>query len=142
MVYPPIWPVWRQLLPHVLVATDSHRTLTGVEEDIGWLLHHAASYLRARGEAALARPLLERAWDLRRSLLGEDHPDALESAAGLVPVLWEVGQYERARELGEDTVARLRRVLGDEHPDTLRAARSLAVVLASLGEHDQAPRRE
>jgi hypothetical protein len=26
---PPAWPAWRQLLPHVLVATDPHRSLTG-----------------------------------------------------------------------------------------------------------------
>jgi hypothetical protein len=31
---PAAWPAWRQLLPHVLVATDPHRTLTGVEEDV------------------------------------------------------------------------------------------------------------
>ena len=28
---PPAWPVWRQLLPHVLVATDPHRTLAEVK---------------------------------------------------------------------------------------------------------------
>ena len=35
------WPAWRQLLPHVLVATDPHRTLTGVEQDVAWLLDRA-----------------------------------------------------------------------------------------------------
>jgi hypothetical protein len=135
---PLVWPVWRQLLPHVLVATESHRTLTGIEEDLAWLLHCAASYLQTRGEAALARPLLERAWELRRFLLGEDHPDALESAAVLASVLWAVGRYERACELGEDTLARCRRVWGDEHPTTLLLAAVLASVLWDLGQYERA----
>lgn len=35
---PQVWPAWHQLLPHILAATDSHRTLTGVEQDVAWLL--------------------------------------------------------------------------------------------------------
>jgi NB-ARC domain/Domain of unknown function (DUF4062) len=54
---PPAWPAWRQLLPHVLVATDRHRNLTGVEEDVAWLLTRAAEYLQTRGEPGPARPL-------------------------------------------------------------------------------------
>ncbi|MGH3826835.1 MAG: FxSxx-COOH system tetratricopeptide repeat protein, partial [Pseudonocardiaceae bacterium] len=67
---PPTWPAWRQFLPHVLVATDSHRTLPEIEEDVAWLLDRAAGYLQTRGEPAPARPLFERAWNLRRSRLG------------------------------------------------------------------------
>ncbi|HWR47669.1 MAG TPA: hypothetical protein VN327_08680 [Pseudonocardiaceae bacterium] len=40
-------PVWRQLLPRVQVATDPQRTLTGVEEDMAWLLDRAAEYLQS-----------------------------------------------------------------------------------------------
>ncbi|HWR47668.1 MAG TPA: tetratricopeptide repeat protein [Pseudonocardiaceae bacterium] len=86
--------------------------------------------------------MFERALDLRRSLLGDDHPDTLESAANVVGALWGLGQYERARRLGEDTLTCCRRALSDDHPDTLRSVHRLAVVLASLGEHDQARRRE
>ncbi|MEO7196034.1 MAG: tetratricopeptide repeat protein [Pseudonocardiaceae bacterium] len=74
--------------------------------------------------------------------MGEDHPTTLRSADSLAATLLEVGQYERARQLGEDTLARCRQVLGEEHPDTVRSIRSLAAVLARLGEHDQACRRE
>ncbi|MGH3833207.1 MAG: FxSxx-COOH system tetratricopeptide repeat protein [Pseudonocardiaceae bacterium] len=132
------WPAWRLLLPHVLVATDTYRTLTDVEEDVAWLLARAAAYLQIRGELAPARPLLERARDLRRSVLGEDHPDTLQTASGLSFNLWELGQHERARELGEDTLARCRRVLGEDHPDTLRAASFLAGTLGELGRYERA----
>jgi tetratricopeptide (TPR) repeat protein len=135
---PPAWPAWRPLLPHVLVATDPHRTLTGVEEDVTWLLERAAEYVQSRGEPALARPLFNRALDLRRSLLGEDHPNILESASKLSFNLWVLGRYEQARELGEDTLLRCRRVLGDVHPTTLFTAYSLAAALRELGQYEQA----
>jgi Bacterial transcriptional activator domain/NB-ARC domain/Tetratricopeptide repeat len=113
---PPVWPVWRQLLPHILIATDPHRPITGAEEDVAWLLHHAAVYLNVRGEPDPARPLCERAWELRRAKLG-------------VHTLRELGQYEQARQLAEDTLTRMRQVLGDNHPYTLETATSLAVIL-------------
>jgi tetratricopeptide (TPR) repeat protein len=135
---PPAWPAWRQLLPHVLAATDPHRNLTTVEDDVAWLLDRTATYLYTRGEPGPARPLFERARDLRRSRLGDDHPDTLESANNLVSNLWALGQYEAARQLGEDTLTRRRRVLGDDHPHTLISAANLALDLRALGQHEQA----
>jgi tetratricopeptide (TPR) repeat protein len=135
---PQVWPTWRQLLSHVLTATDSHRTLVGVEQDVAWLLDRAGLYLQSRGEPATAHPLFERALDLRRTRLGNDHPDTLESANNLVLDLWVLGQYERARQLGEHTLTRGRRVLGDEHPYTLRAAHSLTTTLRKLGQYERA----
>jgi tetratricopeptide (TPR) repeat protein len=136
---PPAWPAWRQLLPHVLVATDPHRTLTGVEEDVAWLLDRAGLYLLlTRGEVVRARPLFERALELRQSRLGADHPDTLESASNLAHDLWELGHYEQARQLGEDTLTRQRRVLGEDHPDAQRTATILTFALWALGQYEQA----
>jgi tetratricopeptide (TPR) repeat protein len=133
----PVWPAWRQLLPHVLVVTDPHRSLIGVEEDVAWLLDRAGLYLQNRGEPAIARPLFERALDLRRCRLGDDHPDTLESASNLAFDLWEVGHYEQAYQLGEDALTRCRRVLGDDHPSTLRSAYILAFALWEVGHYEQ-----
>jgi tetratricopeptide (TPR) repeat protein len=134
---PPVWPAWRQFLPHVLVATDSHRNCAGVELDVAWLLDRAGLYLQSRGEAATARPLFERAWDLRRSRLGDDHLDTLESANNLACNLWALGQCEQAHQLAEDTLIRCRRVLGADHPHTLISATALALIWA-LGRYEQA----
>ncbi|MGH3889873.1 MAG: FxSxx-COOH system tetratricopeptide repeat protein [Pseudonocardiaceae bacterium] len=132
------WPEWHQLLPHVLVATEAHRNLTAAEQDVAWLLDHAASYLRIRGEPGPARSLLEHALNLRRSRLGADHPDTLVSTNNLAVNMCELGQYEQARQLGEDTLTHSRRVLGDRHPDTLFFATNLATCLRELGRHEQA----
>ncbi|HEU0127882.1 MAG TPA: tetratricopeptide repeat protein, partial [Pseudonocardiaceae bacterium] len=109
-----------------------------VKEKLAWLLHRAARYLHTRGEAAVAQPLLECAFELRRSTLGDNHPDTRESSGSLCPTLWELGQYTQARRLAEDALARYRRVLGEDHLHTLRAAACLAVTLRELGQHERA----
>ncbi|MGH4007071.1 MAG: FxSxx-COOH system tetratricopeptide repeat protein [Pseudonocardiaceae bacterium] len=135
---PVTWPAWRPLLPHVLVATDPITPTQGVEQDIAWLLNRAATYLQSRGEVGPARPLFERARNLCRSLLGDDHPDTLEAASSLSFNMLELGQYQQARQLAEDTLARCRRALSEDHPETLRSAFLLALSLWTLGQYKQA----
>jgi tetratricopeptide (TPR) repeat protein len=65
-------------------------------------------------------------------------PNTLESADSLSYNLRELGQYEQARQLGEDTLTRSRRVLGDDHPHTLHAAHHLAIYLWDLGQYEPA----
>jgi predicted ABC-class ATPase len=139
-INPAVWPTWRQLLPHILAATDTTRDLDAVVDEVTRLLHDASVYLAARGEARTARPLIQRAHDLNRSRLGEDHPDTLRSATSLAFKLWHLGEHERARRLDEDTLARRRRVLGEDHPDTLLSANNLAEDLRQAGEHERARR--
>ncbi len=133
------WLTWRQLLPHVLAATDTGRELDSASSvDASWLLSRAGVYLQSRGEPRPARPLVERAFELNQRLLGEDHPETLRSAHNLAGDLSALGQFERARQLDEDTLARRRRVLGEDHPDTLESANNLALDLRALGQFEQA----
>ncbi|MEO7194299.1 MAG: FxSxx-COOH system tetratricopeptide repeat protein [Pseudonocardiaceae bacterium] len=135
---PPTWPLWRELLPHVLAATNAHHTPDPTGDDVAWLLDHAGSYVLTRGEPASAQLLYERALCLRRSVLGEDHPDTLSSGSNFAENLHELGQYEQARQLDEDILTRRRRVIGEDHPDTLVSANNLAVNLHVLGQYEQA----
>ena len=135
---PSTWSDWRDLLPHVLAATDTSRHLEPVGEEVTWLLDRAGLYLNTRGEPGPARPLHERALTDRRRMLGEDHPDTLTSAGNLALDLRALGEHERARQLNEDTLTRSRRVLGEDHPDTLTSASNLALDLGALGEHERA----
>ncbi|MGH8965929.1 MAG: FxSxx-COOH system tetratricopeptide repeat protein, partial [Actinomycetes bacterium] len=137
---PGTWPQWRRLLPHALTATDAGRALDDAADDVAWLLNETARYLLTRGEPMAGLPLIERALELRRGVLGEEHPDTLTSANNLAANLRALGQYEAARRLDEDTLTRRRRVLGEEHPDTLFSARRLAVDLWGLGQYEAARR--
>jgi ornithine cyclodeaminase/alanine dehydrogenase-like protein (mu-crystallin family) len=49
-----------------------------------------------------------------------------------------LGEYQRARELDEDILARRRCILGEDLPRTLTSARNLAVDLRALGEYQRA----
>jgi tetratricopeptide (TPR) repeat protein len=137
---PGTWPQWRRLLPHVLTATNTSRTLNHASDDGAWLLNQAATYLQRRGEPAVSLPLFERALELRREMLGEEHPDTLTSASNLAANLRGLGHYEAARRLDEDVLTRRREMLGAEHPDTLMSARNLASNLRRSGQYEAARR--
>ncbi len=83
---------WRQLLPHVLAATDPARDLADVADEVSWLIRQAGRYLHVRGEARFARALLMDAYELYRQRLGEDHPDTVASARDLAADLHALGR--------------------------------------------------
>ncbi len=132
---PPVWPVWRALLPHVLALLDQEQDIAGFEDDASWLLDRAATYLQTRGDPRSARPLFDRAYQLNLQRLGEDHPNTLTAASNLAVVLHALGELAAARQLDQDTYDRRRRVLGEDHPHTLDSANNLANDLRELGEH-------
>ncbi|MGH3934063.1 MAG: tetratricopeptide repeat protein, partial [Pseudonocardiaceae bacterium] len=110
---PGTWPQWRRLLPHALTVTDASRALDDAGADVVWLLNAAARYLLTRGEPMAGLQLFERALELRRRVLGEEHPHTLDSATNLAADLRALGQHEAARQLDEDTETRRRRAAGD-----------------------------
>lgn len=85
-----------------------------------------------------AVPHAQRALELRRAELGEDHPRTL-SALGMVGYLHgRQGHYDEEEPLAIETLARRRRVLGEEHPDTLSSMNSLAVLRQMQGRLKEA----
>jgi eukaryotic-like serine/threonine-protein kinase len=73
-----------------------------------------------------AQPLLERAWQTQKQVLGEDTPESLATANHLANARWYQEQYQEAELLYREIVERRTRVLGKDHPDTLRANFDLA----------------
>lgn len=134
---PPSWPVWRQLLPHVLAATETDRALVPTIDDVAWLLDRAGMYLLAIGVPLTARPVFEQALERAREVLGEDHPRILRLTRSLALNLWALGRYRQAHDLAAGTLTRCRRVQGEDHPDTLISAIYLAVNLYELGRYQQ-----
>ena len=136
------WPIWQQLLPHVLTVLESHPDDEDADDEvteaINYLLSRAAAYQQWRGAPRAARPLWERLYQRRLRGGGADDPNTLEAARNLGQLLHELGDYRQARTLAEDTLTRRRRVLGEDHPDTLTSANNLANVLHTLGDYQQA----
>jgi hypothetical protein len=131
---PANWPAWANLLPHILASdpADSDRA------DLRDLACRAARYLLMHADTQAAHDLttsLHQAWQQH---LGPDHPQTLTAASHLAHALADLGQFDHAKELDEDTLIRCRRVLGDDHPDSLRSATGLAADLTHLGNYQGA----
>ena len=75
-----------------------------------------------------AQPLLQRALETRRKLLGRDDADTLTTTNQLANVYRYQGQLAAAEPLYVEVSQRRRRVLGPEHPDTLHADFDLASI--------------
>jgi len=57
-----------------------------------------------------------------------------DSANNLAVDLRDLGDYQAARDLDNDTLTRRCRLLGSDHPSTLTSASNLAIDLTALGE--------
>jgi tetratricopeptide (TPR) repeat protein len=136
----PTWPTWRLLLPHVLAVVD-HATYDPDEEsadNITYLRNKAGTYLEWQGQWRAALPLWEQVHQHHLNRGGVDDPATLEAARKVARILYGLGDYQQARALRGDTLARSRRVLDEDHPNTLASAHKLALDLHRLSEYQQA----
>ena len=88
-----------------------------------------------RPEQALA--LYERAYELRKSALGDDHRDTLLSRGGVGNMLGELQRFAEAESTIRATLAGLRRLLGEDHPDAIDAMSLLATQMSYQGKYDE-----
>jgi hypothetical protein len=99
-----------------------------VEAELRHTIGHALAQLDRHTEAAFQ---LERAVELRRSVLGEDHPDTLESQSLLAVV-------KNDANFSAQVFQSHRRVLGKDHRDTLVSMFRLALTLGEQGDSARA----
>ena len=85
-----------------------------------------------------ARPILERARDLRLASLGPDHPDNALSLNALVLLHEKRGSYAEALPLARQALALREKQLGPDHPSTAASLGSLSKVLWLMGSYAEA----
>ncbi|EXM14285.1 hypothetical protein FOTG_17308 [Fusarium oxysporum f. sp. vasinfectum 25433] len=76
--------------------------------------------------------------ELRKKVLGDEHPDTLTSMNGLSDTLVCLGKFQEAEEIYRSALALRKKVLGDEHPDTLMSMNGLEDALLCLEEFQEA----
>ena len=81
-----------------------------------------------------AQRQFDRALNLRRTVLGDNHPDSLFSARSLATVYHNQGKYALAGPLYAKVLEVQRRVLGERNPETLQSMFDLAVLYADQGK--------
>jgi len=97
-----------------------------------------ASTLDDQGNYAAAQPLYEKALEIRRRLLTDDHPDTASSYNNLAYNLQAQGKSTHAQPLIEKALVIRRRLLTDDHPDTANSYNSVAYNLQAQGKYTQA----
>ncbi|OIP34016.1 MAG: hypothetical protein AUK47_18360 [Deltaproteobacteria bacterium CG2_30_63_29] len=93
-----------------------------------------AETLRAQGDLDGARRFQENVLEVRRRVLGEEHPNTLTSMNNLASTLKAQGDLEGARELIEKALEVRRRVLGEKHPNTTSSQWNLLQTLIAQKE--------
>jgi tetratricopeptide (TPR) repeat protein len=128
------WTACQRLLPHALAAAEHATQQQDEDLSTSLLLNRVAGYLHARTEFAAARPLYERALELRERVLGPDHPQTASSLDNLAWLLRDQGNLATARPLFERAFEIWERVLGADHPHTAASLNNLAGLLRDQGE--------
>ncbi|MFI5455884.1 MAG: tetratricopeptide repeat protein [Isosphaerales bacterium] len=100
--------------------------------------NNLASNLADQGKYAQAQPLCEKALEINRHLLTDDHPYTATSYNNLANNLAGQGKYAQAQPLYERALEIRRRLLTDDHPDTALDYGSVANNLLSQGKHAEA----
>ncbi|MFF4703499.1 FxSxx-COOH system tetratricopeptide repeat protein [Streptomyces sp. NPDC001297] len=131
------WPAWQELVPHAQAA-NTHCDNTQTPAHLAQLLGQTAFYLSARGQAAPAVPLAERALAINEATLGPDHPDTALRLGNLASTYRDLGRYEEALPLAERALAISEATLGPDHPDTALRLGNLATTYSDLGRYEEA----
>lgn len=79
-----------------------------------------------------------RALEIRRDVIGDDHPSTLKSINTSGVLLLEQGKLSEAEPYFREAIERSRRVLGDDDPVTLLAINGMGSLLRNQGMHAEA----
>ncbi len=78
--------------------------------------------------------LQERALATRRRILGDEHPETLNSINHLCTLLWGQDKLNEAEAYCREAIQKCRNVLGEEHVETLDAINNMGLVLQAQGK--------
>jgi len=111
--------------------------LQGGAEDLGMAvtLNQYGAVCRRLGRIPEAIEHLERSLQMRRSILGADHPQVATALHGLVAVYMELEEYQKADEALTQAWRISDRALGPGHPKTLQYLTERGLNLMGMGKH-------
>jgi tetratricopeptide (TPR) repeat protein len=102
------------------------------------LLHNIGGLEHARGEFQEAEEPLRTAWQIRRELLGEDHPDTLGDSVAYAAVLDGLERYDESLPIYQRALQLYESKFGPDHYEVAATLHNLAVVEQARGNVEQA----
>ncbi|KDE75751.1 TPR repeat protein [Aspergillus oryzae 100-8] len=125
--------VWREYMPHAL-SLIAEADFQKEQENYINFIKNIGMCLYSDGRWKEAERLQVQVLELRKQVLGPEHPDTLINIAGLASIYWNQGQWREAEELEIQVLELRKQVLGPEHPDTLISMHNMAYTWKSLGK--------
>lgn len=118
----------------LLQALKAHeRTSTMKSQNAARVLANLGEVLRINEIYTDALTYLRQALTIRKEVVGEDHPDTLNTIYDICIILFHLKEYEESNSLMWDGLARSERTLGATHSLTHKFVRSLAIELENQG---------
>ena len=103
---------------------ERHIGLIKQYHDDEW--NNFAYVLKENGDLKNAEQLIVQVIDMRKKLLGTEHPDTLSSMANLARIYWDQDKWNEVEQLEVQVMDMRKKLLGAEHPDTLNSMENLA----------------
>ena len=102
------------------------------------LRHALAELYRSIGLNESAVPLQESTLATRRRVLGEEHPETIQSISNMSVLLRELGRLAEAEPYHREALEKSRRILGEDHIETVIAISNMGGLLRAKGELSEA----
>jgi serine/threonine-protein kinase len=133
---------WRQAryqeAQGLTLAMESAVEVADDDETRADSLNDQAIAFQEMGRYEEARGLYERALELRRNVLGPEHPKVISALNNLGVALGALGKYEEARAAYEQALSLRRKTLGPDNPLVANSYSNLGTALGQLGKHEEA----
>ena len=128
----------RIIFPHIK-ANNIHESQIGlIKQYYDDKSTNFALVLEENGDWNNAEELMIQVMDMRKKVLGAEHPHTLTSMANLASTYWNQGRWNEAEPLGVQVMDMTKRVLGAEHPHTLTSMANLASTYRNQGRWNEA----
>ncbi len=134
------WPTCGRILPHALAAIDHADTLEVDAYSTAHLMNQVGVYLNSRGVYADARPLLERALEIRQETFGLEDPQTGTSLNNLASLLENTGDNTTAIQLYTRALEIQEKVGEPDDPATATCLNNLGNALHATGKLKEARR--
>ena len=133
----------RRLIYSHIKANESHGNQMGlIKKYYDDIWNNFIFVTREIGDWKYAEQLVVQVLDMRKELLGTEHPDTLGSMANLAIIYLDQGKSNEAELLGTQVLDMKMRLFGVEHPSTLTSIENLAITYSNLGKWNEAEELE
>ncbi|KAE8372665.1 violaceus kinesin [Aspergillus bertholletiae] len=133
--------VWREYLPHAISLIAEADFQKEKEKYINFIVN-TGMCLYSDGRWKEAEELEVQVLQLRKQVLGLEHPYTLTTMNNLASIYSNQGRWKEAEELWVQVLQLDKQVLGPEHPDTLTSMANLASTYWGQGQWKEAEELE